>query len=167
MKRLLTVLFVLFSASAAAEQVYVCPSRGDDAGPGNRQKPFKTLQTAMNKMKPADTCFIMPGLYEYDHVLFQPEGIDFNRPTLFRVLKDGDGRAVFAAPEGKQPRLSFSNFTRIEGLWAGGEPNAREEAGKIRINGGTVAFGKEGVQIVGCTFFGEGFQLLAGNTARN
>lgn len=167
MKRLITVLFMLFSVSAAAEQVYVCPSSGDDAAPGNRSKPFKTLQAAMNKMKPADTCFLLPGLYEYDRLQFRPPGIDSDHPTVFRFLKDGDGRAVFAAPQVEQPSLSFSNFTRIEGLWAGGRPHGRSEQGKIRVKGGAVAFGKEGVQIVGCTFFGEGFQLLAGNTARN
>ena len=69
MKRLPTILLMLLSTSAVAGQVYVCPSSGDDAGPGNREKPFKTLQAAMDKMKPGDTCFIMPGLYEHERHL--------------------------------------------------------------------------------------------------
>jgi hypothetical protein len=158
---------LLPTSVGTAGQVYVSPVRGDDAGPGDRMEPFKTLQGAMDKMEAGDTCLLMPGLYEYERVRFQPGGIDFGRPTVFRFLKEGAGRAVFVAPQGKQPKLSFSNFTRIEGLWAGGEPHGRDEEDKVRIKGGTVAFGGEGVQIVGCTFFGEGFQLLAGNTARD
>ena len=167
MKRLLIVLLMLLFATAAAGRVYVCPSTGDDAGAGSRREPFRTLEAAMAKMESGETCYLLPGLYEVERVRFGPEGIDFNRPTVFRFLQDGDGRAVLAAPGGKQPRLSFSKFTRIEGLWAGGAPHDREETDKVRIKGGAVAFGNEGVQIVGCTFFGEGFQLLAGNTARN
>jgi hypothetical protein len=167
MKRLLIVLLTLLPAAAGAEQVYVSALRGDDAGSGSRQQPFRTLETAIGKMKSGDTCFVMPGLYEVESLRFEPEGIDFEHPTVFRFLQDGEGRAVFAAPGGKQPRLSFSRFTRIEGLWAGGQPSGQTETGKIRVKGGMVAFGNEGVQIVGCTFFGEGLQLLAGNTARN
>jgi hypothetical protein len=65
MKRLAFFLPLLASLSLGgihAAEIHVAPD-GDDANPGSMEKPMKTIQAAVDRMKAGDTCLIRGGTY--------------------------------------------------------------------------------------------------------
>lgn len=65
MKPTLTFLLTLLLASLAtlqAAEIYVATT-GNDANPGTKAKPFATIQAAVNKLQPGDTCLVRGGTY--------------------------------------------------------------------------------------------------------
>jgi len=161
---------VALTCQTALGDTYSVSPDGDDAHAGTRESPFKTIARARDAMSAGDVCVLGPGLYVMDEFEFGPAGKSFDEPTTFiaapRVGKDA-GRPVITGTDGKSPKVRFRDYVRIEGLWIGGKYHRIEDNPKFPYKGGAVAFGKTGVQIVGCTFWGRGMQLLAGNTANN
>ncbi len=145
---LISSLLLLLAANPASAQA---------SGP--RPVPRIPFEKVAHGVRPGETRLIPPGLYECREFTFGPAGPDLEHPTVFRFAPSGTGRALVTGPDGTLPRILFQNFVRVEGLWFGGRAEDR--------GGNMVAFGREGVQIVGCTFFGRKFQMLAGNTAKN
>jgi len=66
------LLFCFFTHREVTElggvAYYVAPW-GDDENPGTFEKPFRTIQKAVNVMKPGDTCYIRGGRYHEEVVI--------------------------------------------------------------------------------------------------
>jgi Right handed beta helix region/Chondroitinase B len=62
MLRIISTLCIL-CLKAYASEYYVSPS-GNDSNIGNIDKPFKTIQFAVDKLKPGDTCYVREGIYK-------------------------------------------------------------------------------------------------------
>lgn len=62
MKKISAALCLWSAVNVMAGTFYVAPG-GDDAAPGTLEKPFATIQHAVNKLKRGDTCYIRGGVY--------------------------------------------------------------------------------------------------------
>ena len=99
--------FLVATASpAAARYVYVAPY-GDDAGPGEEGKPFRTLGKAAGVMTPGDTCLVGKGLYF--ETVRPPSGAE-GKPVTFRALQGHDVTVCGTAPVTGWQKVS-------DGLW--------------------------------------------------
>ncbi len=56
------VSFLIAPPALSAATYYVSPD-GDDADPGTKEKPWRTIQKAADAIMPGDTCFIHEGVY--------------------------------------------------------------------------------------------------------
>jgi len=81
----------LATAVAPAADYFVSP-HGDDAAPGTRERPFRTIQKAADRMAPGDTCWLREGVY---------------RQTVHVTRGGAEGKPVrFAAHPGEVVTLS-------------------------------------------------------------
>jgi len=84
--RLTVVLFFMVSAIARASDVYVAPG-GSDANPGTAAAPLATIQAAVDKLQPGDTCLIRAGVYR-ETVVFPRSGTA-RQPIEVKPYGDG------------------------------------------------------------------------------
>ena len=71
---------ILLAATAFAAEFYVAPS-GSDANPGTRTRPLATIQAAVDRLLPGDTCLIRGGTYR-ETVTFLYSGMPGKPITL-------------------------------------------------------------------------------------
>ena len=84
--RLTAVLFSLASLTAGAADLYVAPN-GSDANPGTSVAPLATVQSAVNRLQPGDTCFVHAGVYR-ETVVFPRSGTA-RKPIAVKPFGDG------------------------------------------------------------------------------
>ena len=86
MKRIVTffaVIFVALTNAQAAE--YFVSVEGDDANPGTKAAPFRSIQKAADVVKPGDTCFVRKGVY---HETIRPANSGAEgAPITFRAFE--------------------------------------------------------------------------------
>ena len=58
----LLATLLISAARAVAADCWVSPD-GNDAGPGSKEEPFRTIQKAANIAQPGDTCTVRAGIY--------------------------------------------------------------------------------------------------------
>jgi len=90
----LWALLVATASPVAARYVYVARD-GNDAGPGEEGKPFRTLGKAASVMAPGDTCIVFKGLY-YETV--RPPSGEAGKPVTFRAASGQDVTVCGTAP---------------------------------------------------------------------
>ncbi len=121
---------------------------GDDAGPGTKAAPWKTLGHAAKTIKGGDVVNILPGLYLFNGG-FGPAGPNEDKKTLYRASDPSfrSGRVVISADKTfASPNWSLSDNLSIQGLWIGGSfANAHKKGGG--------SYSSRNSEIVGCTFF--------------
>jgi hypothetical protein len=158
------------AALATDAACYICAKRGDDANPGTRQHPWKTIGHATRTVRPGNTVVILPGVYRAQRFDFGPGGADLQHRTVFKFayFDNYGGRAVLTGPKDQSPDFALAPNTRIEGLWIGG--NLPEDP-KGTVNGYT---NQAGLEVVRCAVWasrrgrdGHMYGLLCGNTAVN
>ena len=157
-------------ASTARAEHYVCTRKGDDANPGTRAEPWKTLARAAKVIRPGDTVIVLPGLYRGKRFDFGPAGSDTEHRTVFKfALPDNcSGRAVLTGLENDAPDFALAPNTRIEGLWIGGDlPKDPDKSRHGFTN-------QAGIEMLRCTVWASRrgldkhmYGLLCGNTAVN
>ena len=91
LKRLSQVLFTALPILVAANEIHVSPS-GKDTNPGTFDKPFRTIQAAVNSMNQGDVCIVHNGTYR--------ESIE--------ITKSGNAAApiTIKAAKGEHPTIS-------------------------------------------------------------
>ena len=62
LKRLSQLLFTALPIMAVATEIHVSP-KGNDTNPGTVDKPFRTIQAAVNRLNPGDECIVHNGIY--------------------------------------------------------------------------------------------------------
>ena len=121
---------------------------GDDAGPGTKAAPWKTLGHAAKTIKGGDVVNILPGLYLFNGG-FGPAGPNEDKKTLYRASDPSfrSGRVVISADKTfASPNWSLSDNLSIQGLWIGGSfANAHKKGGG--------SYSSRNSEIVRCTFF--------------
>ena len=145
---------------AKAARHYWVSSTGDDRGPGNKDKPWKTITHARETIQPGDVVNILPGLYQFD-CRFSPAGPNEDVKTVFRPADPTlrTGRVVITADDNfTAPYWSLANNVSVQGLWIGGDIRSAHKSG-----GGS--YTSRNSEIVGCTFFNS--QGFAGGPAYN
>jgi hypothetical protein len=85
-------------ASGAGAAVYFVSTEGDDAGPGTRANPFRTISRSVERMAPGDTAYVREGVYS-EYVHFRRSGRKNGRISLLaypgeRPVIDGTGVEV-------------------------------------------------------------------------
>ncbi|HJN17542.1 MAG TPA: right-handed parallel beta-helix repeat-containing protein [Armatimonadota bacterium] len=82
---LTTICLLVLCASAAPQPAHYVASQGDDAGPGTREEPFRTVQRALEPVAElGGTISIGPGIFDLEGL-----SIALERPTTI----EGAGRA--------------------------------------------------------------------------
>ena len=93
-------LFMIHAGHALAADYWVSPS-GSDTEPGNKEKPFRTVQKAADVMRPGDTCTVRGGTYR-EAVAIRHSG--------------ANGKQIrFVAAEGE--RVIFDGTDLVTGQW--------------------------------------------------
>ena len=90
-KRILQLVLMALPMMVAATEIHISP-KGNDANPGTIDKPFRTIQAAINKMNPGDVCIVHNGTYR--------ENIE--------IIKSGNAAApiTIKAANGEHPVIS-------------------------------------------------------------
>jgi hypothetical protein len=169
----LSVAFCLAAGVALAAQVWVAPN-GDDANPGTRAKPWKTLQHAADKATPGTTVNIRGGEY-CQQLSIKTSGaakgfIVFRSQPGEKAIIDG---GCLTVPEGG-PRtgsalvsMTDASYVRIEGLEIRNyrtDDRRRSPAGIRYYGGGThVELIKNNVHHIEQTFQGRDRPGSGGN----
>lgn len=108
-KKIISVLLVLFiQAASFATTLYVAPA-GNDMNPGTKDRPFQTMQKAQSFVLPGDTVYIRGGTY-----MMQESQINsYSRIQAFVTLLDKSGsegkRIHYWAYPGETPVFDFTN----------------------------------------------------------
>jgi len=85
-RRLVALVFASLAASVGCAAEYFVATTGDDASPGTRREPWRTIQHAADRVQPGDTVHIGPGTC---------------RESVTIARSGAEGRAiVFAGDEG-------------------------------------------------------------------
>jgi len=101
------MMLVAVGGPSAATELWVSTS-GDDSAPGTREKPFRTIQKAVNCAKPGDTVFVRAGRYEECvRVETDKSGTPDNWVTISAA--PGDERKVVVGRE--EPRVDAYGST--------------------------------------------------------
>ena len=85
----LGMIGIVFVWSSQAADIYVSPS-GRDSNPGTESAPLATVQAAVNRLQPGDTCLVHAGVYR-EAVAFPRSGTA-QQPITVKAY--GDGRAT-------------------------------------------------------------------------
>ena len=131
----------------AGQHYWISPT-GEDQGPGNQGKPWKTIAHARATIQPGDIVNILPGLYHFG-CQFGPAGPTEDVKTVFRAadLTFRSGRVVITADDKfTAPTWSLSDNISLQGLWLGGDIDNAHKSG-----GGS--YSSRNSEIVACTFF--------------
>ncbi|MBN2450891.1 MAG: right-handed parallel beta-helix repeat-containing protein [Lentisphaeria bacterium] len=124
MRTALATLVLAAATGSAAE--YVVSERGDDANPGSREAPFRTLGRAAGLLRPGDTCLVRGGVYRESVVL--------------RDLGAPDAPIRIEAWPGETPVLSgtrpLEGWTRVEpSLWQCSMPWSLGRNNQVFVDG--------------------------------
>lgn len=101
-------LCVALAGGAGAREIYVSPE-GDDANPGTRELPWKTLDQVSSEAGPGDTFLFLPG--EYSGRLIPARSGCPERPIVFRAVEPR--RAVWYAPSGSGAVIELRGLQHI------------------------------------------------------
>jgi parallel beta-helix repeat protein len=99
----------VFYAKGGPQTFYVAPD-GDDAGPGSADRPWKTLQHAVDRALPGETILLRPGIYDQPTVL--RHGGAPGAPLVIRGEKKWE--AILDANRGAAALLSLDNAPYVE-----------------------------------------------------
>lgn len=135
---------------------FVDGNSGDDNNPGTKSAPWKTVEKAIASIQPGDTVEIRAGIYRAETLRFAPAGLGSERLTTFRASL-GE-RVIFSQPDDSAPTVYMADYTRLEGLWIGGQWTKGDE-NQFFFGGSPIGTGK---QFINNTFFGF-TQLLQGS----
>ena len=111
------VAFVCLSSSCLAAEYFVA-TKGRDANPGSKARPWKTVARAVKRAKPGDTVILRRGIYRAARFDLGPAGRKSRSKTVFKAF--GGERVILTAPNGKPPGFALRDYVRVEGLWIGG-----------------------------------------------
>ena len=145
-----SVLLALATASAVSAATYFVSTDGNDANPGNREKPWATLRHAASRSRPGDVIKVRPGVYHQTAIITYCRGTA-DQPITFEadggpviidgsvVLKDwqDEGGERYSKDIGQQP---------VHLVWAGDRlllgPHYREPFLKVRPTKDTLKRGQ-------------------------
>ncbi|NMC21523.1 MAG: carbohydrate-binding protein [Thermogutta sp.] len=96
-------------SAATAADFYVSPSGSDDH-PGTQEKPFATLQAAVNRLQPGDTLWIRGGVYR-ETVVF-PAGGTAEKPVTVKACR---GERVVIS--GCEPIAGWTVHDKAKNIW--------------------------------------------------
>ena len=113
-------------ASAGARDIFVSPG-GDDANPGTRAQPWKTIAKVSAEAAPGDTFHFLPG--EYQGPLVPVRSGEPDKPIVFRAAERHQA-VLFAAP-GKGPVVSLRRAAHV--TLAGLHITGREQTTWFRV----------------------------------
>ncbi len=88
--------------------LYVAPN-GNDTNPGTRNRPFQTIQRAVDIMKPGDRIRVMPGVYQ-ESVMVTRSGTAA-QPIVIESVGSAVKNGSHATVEGSLPRLAAIDQT--------------------------------------------------------
>ncbi len=117
---LATALAAVAPASAATR--YVSPM-GDDAGPGDSARPWRSFGRSTAALKPGDTLVVLPGEY---------------RDTLTLAVSGAPGRPVRISGRGRPRIVGYANGIAISGAWlevTGLDARATGEGSAVQLKG--------------------------------
>src|SRR5947208_2907896 len=63
-KKIISLLLFTFIISAIHAAIFYVATDGNDANPGNKNKPFATIQKAQDAVRPGDTVYVRGGTYQ-------------------------------------------------------------------------------------------------------
>lgn len=152
------VAFACLSSSCLAAEYFVA-TKGRDANPGSKARPWKTVARAVKRAKPGDTVILRRGIYRAARFDLGPAGRKSRSKTVFKAF--GGERVILTAPNGKPPGFALRDYVRVEGLWIGGVWTRGKGAQVFAVGGSPVGRGKE---LVACTIFGYGSGILVGSS---
>lgn len=95
MKRILLytfIFFVMLAGTASAKTYYVDANAGNDSFGGTKEKPYKSIQMAADKVSAGDTVIVMPGVY-YETVEVKASGTKEN-PIVFRAYDQSENATI-------------------------------------------------------------------------
>ena len=126
--RVVLLTFIALAANhASAEDFYISPT-GDDANPGNPEKPFATLSRARDSVRQLTA----KGLQTDVTVHVHGGTYRVNEPVVFGPQDGGDDRfrVTYAACQGETPVISGGRAitgwqVRSDGLWTARIPEVR------------------------------------------
>jgi hypothetical protein len=87
------------AAAATAEEHYVAPD-GDDRGPGSFERPFRTIQQAVDRLGPGDVCYVRGGVYR-ESVTLKNSGL---KGKPIRLVAYPGETAILSGTEPLAPR---------------------------------------------------------------
>jgi hypothetical protein len=134
-------------ARPSGTQYWASPS-GDDAGPGTRAQPWRTLDHARQNIKGGDTVNILPGLYFFDGCS-GPAGPNEQAKTVWRAADPTfkTGRVVLTKNEHwDSPTWSHADNVSLQSLWIGGDLQSAHTKGGASYSG-------QNCEVVNCTLF--------------
>ena len=112
---LLLSLLLIFPSTLSAADVFVSPG-GNDQAPGTIDRPFRTIQRAVDGMAPGDTCWLREGVYR-ETVTLKQSGTK-ERPIHIRAypgeLPILDGTEPIAGPWRRERDGIFAAKTAIK-----------------------------------------------------
>jgi hypothetical protein len=134
-----SVLAAMALAAAASAAEYVVIPSGNDANPGTRKAPFKTIGRGLFELKAGDTLLVAAAAYN-ETCLLRVKGAE-DRPVVVRGVPDKEGNLPLIQAAG-QDGLSIqdSTYVTIEGINVIGAARA-----------GFLVEGSDRVTITGCT----------------
>lgn len=98
MKKILIILSVMMSlcmlgmVEVGAQTYYVDASSKESSGDGSVEKPFKTVQDAVDIVKAGDEVIVMPGIY-YESVTVKKSGTA-DKPIIIRAADPGENKTI-------------------------------------------------------------------------
>ena len=150
------VLGWIETTSSGARIFHVDGVNGDDSNIGSRDRPWRTLQHALDSIQGGDVVEIAGGIYRMSLIRFGPAGLGPDQMTVFRAAP-GE-RVILTAPDDTPPQVHVADYVRLQGLWLGGRRTG-DEGDKVFFGGSPIGRGK---QFVNNTFFGY-TELLQGS----
>ncbi len=118
---MLALLFIFFStllmAHTASAKTYYVSTRGRDNGPGTKQRPWKTLSYAANRVRAGDTVRIARGTYKPFRIR---RGGSRRSPVTFEADSGARGRVVIRGNEMYGLAVWSADHVVINGLTVDG-----------------------------------------------
>ncbi len=136
------------TTASGARIFHVDGTNGDDGNVGSRNRPWRTLEHALENIRGGDVVEIAGGIYRMPLIRFGPAGEGPDRMTVFQAAP-GE-RVIFTAPDDTPPQVHVADYVKLEGLWLGGRWKD-ENSGGFFVGGSPQGYGK---QLVNNTLFG-------------
>ncbi|MFQ5808475.1 MAG: DUF1565 domain-containing protein, partial [Armatimonadota bacterium] len=114
---------LLATAPCVARDYWVAPS-GDDAWPGSKRRPFRTIQRGVDAAEPGDTVFVRAGRYEENvNVLAEKSGAP------------GRWLTISAAPGDERKAVVGTETPRVDAYGSQSSAFALREVQYVRVRG--------------------------------
>lgn len=108
-KKLFLALVWLFSYAHTNAAIYYVAPNGNDKDPGNKERPFQTVQKAQTFVVPGDTVYMRGGTF----LVQESQIVSFTRIQAYVILLDKSGtegkRIHYWAYPGEKPIFDFTN----------------------------------------------------------